>query len=168
MPVCTEVVGELRARFKAGATPSVLIRHVAVRHPDDPQPDWLVRAYFREAFGVPMLRVGPEQVRQIAAGGRLPSLNATVVPRMIEARPEWDHPAGPAADCWLDALPAAPTASADPEALPELAGSWGRMDDEAKGYVRRLLGDARALAERVHAVAALAEQLQHRPPTAGR
>jgi hypothetical protein len=158
MNVNPVVVGELRDMFRAGATPSALIRHIAARHAGEPHLDAVVRAYFREAFGVPMLRVGSEQVRDIAAGGSLPTLNATVLPRMIQNRTEWDALGG---ECWLDAIPVAPAPVA-PESIPELAGSWERLDDEAKRFVRRLLDTARALHENGSVLAALAEQLQAR------
>src|SRR4051812_49141345 len=156
MPVHPPVVGELRTLFKAGATPSALIRRVAERHAGEAGLDALVRAYFREAFFVPSLRVGPEQVRHLAAGGNLPVLTVTVLPRMLAARPRGDA----AADgCWL-APPPPPAEPAAPAALPELAGSWDRMDDDARRFVTRLIDSARAAHAHVAALAALAEQLQ--------
>lgn len=155
------VVLELRHQLRAGATPSALIRHIAACHTGEPHLDGLVRAYFREAFRIPMLRVGPEQVRDIAAGGSLPTLNTTVLPRMIQNRDEWDTHGD---ECWLDAIPVTP-APAEPESIPELAGSWDRLDDEAKRFVRRLLDTARSLHDNKSELAALAEQLQARAAT---
>src|SRR5437870_5033691 len=98
------VVNELRSLFKAGATPSALIRRIADHPVGKPNLDGLVRAYFREAFYVPMIRVGPEQVRQIAAGNGLLALNVTVLHQMIQTRREWDSPdraSGSCEGCWL-------------------------------------------------------------------
>jgi hypothetical protein len=163
------VVNELRALFRAGATPSAIIRRVAERHPFDPNLDGLVRAYFREAFHVPMIRVGPEQVQHVAQGGQLAGLNAAVVPQMLQARSRWDQSGGsrgPGQDCWMDAVApsdeAARSVASHPERIPELAGSWDRMDETARQFVTRLIGNAHALNETVHALAALAEQIQHR------
>ena len=163
MQVFPLVVNELRALFKDGATPSALIRQIAERHAGEPQLDGLVRLYFREAFHVPMIHVGPEQVRHVAAGGSLPTLNATVLPRMIQSRTVWDTAGGA---CWLDAVPISPTL-AEPSAIPELADSWEKLDDAAKQFVQRLLDSARALHDNVNVLAALAEQLQSRTEEAG-
>jgi hypothetical protein len=161
------VVNELRALFKSGATPSALIRRIADRHSGEPKLDALVRAYFREAFHVPMIRVGPEQVKQIAEGGGLAILNVTVLPRMIQTRWEWDVQDGSGGqpdDCWLDAVAttdeAALVAAADPELIPELAGSWDRMDDEAKQFIKRIIGNSHSSHEKVNALATLAERVQ--------
>lgn len=164
MPVHPPVVGELRALFRAGATPSALVRRVAERHAGDAGLDALVRAYFREAFHVPSVRVGPEQVRHAAAGGSLPVLNVTVLPRMVAARHEWDDAAG---GSWLDAA-AAPDEPPDPGTLPELARSWDRMDDDARRFVARLIDTARTSHDHVAALAALAEQLQQQVVAAPR
>jgi hypothetical protein len=161
------VVNELRSLFKTGATPSALIRRIADRHAGEPKLDVLVRAYFRDAFHVPMIRIGPEQVRQIAAGGSLPFLNVTVVHRMIQTRREWDALDGadsPSEGCWLDSVAATDEvtliAATDPQTLPELAGSWDRMDEEAKQFIKRIIGNSHSLHEKVNVIAALAEQLQ--------
>lgn len=163
MPVNSLVVNELRALFKSGATPSSLIRRIADRHPGEPKLDVLVRAYFNEAFHVPMIRVGPEQVKQIAEGGGLAVLNVTVLPRMIQTRREWDRQDG-SGGCWLDAVAApdeaALVAAADPERIPEFAGSWDRLDDEARQFIKRIIGNSHAMHEKVNALATLAEQVQ--------
>lgn len=160
MPVNLSLVRELRSLFKGGATPSALIRRIADRHSDDPHIDVLVRDYFREAFQVPMLRIGPEQVAAIAAGASLPVLNTTVVPRMIQTRPEWDD----AGECWLDGTAVHDetelVVTADPQHIPELAGSWDRLDDGAKQFIRRIIGNARSAGEKLDALAVLTERLQ--------
>jgi hypothetical protein len=167
MSVNPLLVNELRSLFKTGATPSALIRRIVDRHADEPKVDVLVRAYFREAFRVPMIRVGPEQVKQIAEGDGLPILNVTVLHRMIQTRREWDlldKPGDQSEGCWLDTVvatdEAATVATTDPKLIPELAASWERMDDEAKQFIRRMIGNAHSLHEKANALAALAEQLQ--------
>ena len=161
------VVTELRSLFKSGATPSLLIRRIADHHGSEPKIDLLVRAYFREAFHVPMLRVGLDQISQIAAGGSLSILNVSVVHRMIQTRRAWDSrdESSERVDaCWLDSVVATEEANliatTDPKSLPELAGSWDRMDDEAKQFVVRILSGSHLLHEKASALAALAEQLQ--------
>ncbi|MCI0700300.1 MAG: hypothetical protein L0241_04380 [Planctomycetia bacterium] len=163
------LVNELRALFKSGATPSALIRCIVERHPGEPAIDRVVRAYFREAFLVPMLQIGPEQVAQIAQGIGLPSLNGSVVHRMVATRSEWDKPAvqdETQQTCWLDSLAATDEAElirkTDPKALPELASSWEQLSEEGKRYITRVFANAQSLSERATVLAALAEQLQQR------
>lgn len=158
MPVDPLLVRELRAAFHAGATPAALVRRIAAHHPAGPRIDAVVRDYFREAFGVPMIRIGPDQVATLAAGGNVPGLTASVLPRVLAGAPRPD---------WL------PTSerpvAVEPERIPELAGSWDRMDDAAKDYVRRLLAAAGAAHEQVATLAALADRLQEQAAvTAGR
>ena len=167
MPINPVVVNELRTMFKSGATPSALIRRIAECHANEPRLDHLVRPYFRDAFHVPMLHVGPEQVKQIAEGGSLPMLNATTLHRMVQTRPEWDRADssdGSSRKTWLDlALEAgnsAMAAAADPKAIPELATSWNMIDDDAREFIRRLIGLSHSMHEQVHILAVLAERLQ--------
>jgi hypothetical protein len=163
------LVGELRTQFRRGATPTALIRRVVERHEGEPMLDRKVRDYFRVAFDVPVARIGPEMVETIRSGGSVPALNDTLLHRMIEARPGWDTEIG-RLGCWLDAVtataPAALNAAVDPQAFPELTGSWDSLDDTAKECIRRLVGNARGLHEQVNALAVLAEHLQQQVPPA--
>ena len=162
-------VKELRALFKSGATPSALVRRVAERHPGEPQIDRLVRAYFREAFHVPMLRVGREQVAEIARGVACPELNRNVVHRMVAIRSEWDKPAPENESlppCWLDTLTATDESimlkTIELATIPDLAAAWPHMSEEARRFVTRVIANANTLSEQVQVLAALAEQLQQR------
>jgi hypothetical protein len=160
-------VRELRTLFKGGTTPSALVRRIAERHPGEPQIDRLVRAYFREAFFVPMLQIGREQVEGIAQGGEAAALNSRYVHRMVAARGEWDSSA-PEGDtppaCWLDSVSATDEAellkNVESGTLPELADSWDRIDEQGKRFIARTVASAQALYETVQLLAALAEQLQ--------
>ena len=161
------LVSDLRALFKAGATPSTLIRCIADRHPGEPEIDRLVRAYFREAFFVPMLRVGRESVAEIAQGIGSPSLNGIAVHRMVATRSEWDKPTpddGTPQPCWLDSLTATDESQllkkVEAGTLPELAGSWDRIDEPGRRFIARAIASAQALYEKVQILAALAERLQ--------
>jgi hypothetical protein len=162
-------VNELRALFRAGATPSALIRRIAERHPDEPQIDRLVRAYFREAFHVPMLRVGREQVAEIVRGAACPALNGNVVHRMVAMRAVWDgaavDPTTPSA-CWLDSLTATDDAemlrTTEADTQSDRTSWWKQIDEEGRRFITRTVASARTLYEQVQVLAALAEQLQQR------
>jgi hypothetical protein len=160
------LVSELRVQFKAGATPSALIRVIAERHAGEPAIDVLVRAYFREAFLVPMLQVGKEQIALIAQGTGLPAINSSVVHRMVATRSEWDTVPGddPAQSSWLDYVTATDEAemlrNTEAETRPKSVPWWNKLDDEGKRSVTRTIANARTLYERVQILTALAEQLQ--------
>lgn len=158
------LVSELRELFKSGATPSAVIRRVAERYAGEARLDAVVRNYFRVAFDVPVARIGPEMVEAILGGAGVPALNHSLLHRMIETRSGWDTKAVESEVCWLDGVTATSTAAlvadADPQTVPQLAGSWDQMDDAARVYLRRVLGNYDALYEQVRALAALAEALQ--------
>jgi hypothetical protein len=162
-------VNELRALFKAGATPSSLVRRIAERFPDEPQIDRLVRAYFREAFHIPLLRVGNDLIIEIAQGGACPALNHSLVHRMVATRSDWDKPipegeTPPAS--WMDSVTATDESEMskriDAGTIPEFAEGWPRLSEEAKRYITRVIANANTLYEQVQVLAVLAEQLQQR------
>jgi hypothetical protein len=92
MQVDLAFVRHLRALFKAGATVSSLVRAIAERHQGAAYIDTVVRAYFREAFHIPMLLIGPEQVAQIARGDELQVFNERIAARIVNNQPAWDAP----------------------------------------------------------------------------
>jgi hypothetical protein len=159
------LVNELRSAFKAGATPSALVRRIAERYPGAGSIDVVVRAYFREAFCVPMLRIGPEQVAELVNGGGLPVLNGSVLHLMVANRSEWDQPGtGEDQRCWLAAVRATPAAELlrdfDPKSIPELARAWDQLDEQGKQFIRRAIANAQSLYEESRVAGALAERLQ--------
>lgn len=160
------LVGELRTLFKSGATPSALIRVIAERHAGESQLDRVVRAYFREAFAVPMLRVTREHVEHIVQGGDGAWLNSRVVHQMVAARVEWDAPAdgAPRAACWLDGLTAADESATlrdfETRTAAEPPAWWDKLDEAGQRDIARTAANAQSLYERVQVLAALAERLQ--------
>jgi hypothetical protein len=168
MVVRPEVISELRCLFKVGATPSRLIAHILAQHPEDTNRFYLVQRYFHEAFSVPQVRWPANRRDEDANGLRLAYLNALIVHQMIQYRPEWDQAEGggcaPGSVNWLDSLAATDDhdllEQAQPADIPELAGSWDRLDEEARKYVKRLHGNVNGLYERVAILARLAECLQ--------
>lgn len=163
MTTDTRFAAELRTLFKGGATPSAVVRRIAERYAGEPRLDAIVRQYFRVTFDVPVARIGPEMVEAILDGDGVPALNRSLLHRMIEARPAWDAEVE-RSESWMDGLtatsPVSLVANADPQTIPQLAGSWDRMDDGAKAYICRILGNSDELYEQVNALAVLAERLQ--------
>jgi hypothetical protein len=167
MQTDSRVVDELRSLFKAGATPSALVRRIAELHHGELSLDRLARVYFREAFGVPMLQIGSELVDRIACGEGCAPLTSRVVHQMVAARREWDRPNtpdGPQPACWLDSVTATDDAAllraVEAGTLPEFASCWEHLDEGAKRFIARTVAGARALHEKVQILAALAERLQ--------
>jgi len=161
------LVLELRSLFKAGATPSALIRVIAERHSGEPAIDYIVRLYFREAFLIPMLQIGKEVVEHIAQGGEAAVLNSRVVHRMVAARSEWDKPTAlNEPTCWLDSVTATDESAilrtVESQNAAEPPAWWGSLDDEGRRFVSRTVANAQSLYERVQVLAALAEQLQQK------
>lgn len=153
------VIAELRALFKQGATPSRLVRHVVAEHGSGPDTDRLVRAYFREAFGVSMFRASASLLdlppEQLAFAG----ITARTVHQMVERRREWD-----ADGSWMDPLTATDVgtqfAQAHPERAPGLAVVWGQLDESTRDELRRLFSGSHYQHEQVEILSRLVEQLQ--------
>jgi hypothetical protein len=153
------VIAELRSLFRQGATPSRLVRHVVEHHGRGPDTDRLIRAYFREAFGVPMLRASatlldlpPEQLP-------FAPVTARYVHEMVEHRGEWDAESG-----WMDTLSATNVGTqfrqAHPEREPGLALVWEQLDEPTRDVLRRLYSSQQHLSETTAILSRLVEQLQ--------
>lgn len=162
-----QLVTELRTQFKLGATPSALVRTIAERYPDESQIDRLVRAYFREAFHIPMLRIGREQVEHIRSGGEAAWLNRRVPHQIIAFRGQWDSASSQDEShvpSWADSLTAKDEflyfREAQAQAATELGDSWASLDEQQKQFICRTVASAQSLYEQVQVLAALAEQLQ--------
>lgn len=170
MPADPQVVAELRSLFKDGATPSRLIRHIVDRHPGEERLHFLVQDYFREAFAVGLVRISKRALDEPdSADLPLAFLNIHLTHEMVGTRPKWDRDDSSPANgrpSWLAPLSATDEAAlieqTQPVTLPELAGCWDRLDPIAQAYVRRVLGNADALYERVQILARLAERLQQK------
>jgi hypothetical protein len=50
------MIDKLRQLFLDGATPSQLMHHIAQHHEEDGRLHFAIMDYFREAFGIPLLR----------------------------------------------------------------------------------------------------------------
>lgn len=97
-----KVIAELRSLFKTGATPSRLVRHIVAEHGTTPDTDRLVRAYFREGFGVPMFRASASLLTLPPEALSFAGVNSGTVHQIVQHRAEWDTDGGTS---WLDSLP---------------------------------------------------------------
>ncbi len=141
------VIAELRDLFRGGATPSRLVRHILARHDGEPQLDRLVRAYFREAFGVPMFRASADLLTLPAEQLPFAGVSADTIHQIIARRAEWDTGGE---SSWMDTL----TATDEGQLL------GGSVPEHSPESVRRLTATARHLHEQVAILSRLVEQLQ--------
>jgi hypothetical protein len=162
-----EVVHELRALFKEGATPSRLFRHIVERHPGERNSHALIQAYFWEAFGIPIVRgLSPTDEYQ-HTDLRYAFLNEQLVHDMIQQRGEWDDSSGAEASgrgSWLDPLKADDDQQrlrqVQAMAIPELSRCWSQLTPKEQSFIQRSLATANGLYESVKILARLAECLQ--------
>jgi hypothetical protein len=171
MTIKPSVIEELRSLFKGGATPSRLIQHIVARHPNEER-DWhgLIQAYFREGFGVPIVRglVPAETYGDMDL--RYAYLNEDVLHEMVQARSAWDRdetaPEG-ALPSWLDALTATSPLDRLHEARqrgpsPDLAESWSSLSESERRAIQLANSGYQGRTEMVRILARLAERLQQR------
>jgi hypothetical protein len=163
------VIAELRALFKSGATPSRLMRLIVAHLGELPlhETDRLIRAYFREAFGIPMFRASAGLLASGHEGLRISHVNGNVIHLMIANRKDWDKDVSEndqLATSWMDDLYASNETSlieqCPPALLMELKGVWDSLDDRTKKYIKRLTGNCQVLYEKVAILSTLVEQLQ--------
>ena len=154
-----DVVTELRALFKDGATPSRLIRHIVERHEGERGYHALIQAYFLEAFGVPIVRGLNPTDDYHHADLRYAFLNEQLVHDMIE---KWDAHSG--AGSWLDQLKAEDDqqrmSQVQANTIPELSRCWSQLTPKEQAFIQRSLATANGLHESVKILARLAECLQ--------
>ena len=162
------VINEMRALFKAGATPTRLMRHILAHHEPQilPWTDKLIRAYFREAFRIPMFRLSAGLLAEGQKGLIIAHINRNVIHQMIVNGSEWDkeNANAPTGSSWMDSLTATDESQmveqSHPELWKELGGSWDKLDDSARKCIKRLIGNFQTQNEKVEILATLAEQLQ--------
>jgi hypothetical protein len=156
------VIAELRALFKAGATPSRLVRHIVAEHGTTPDTDRLVRAYFREAFGVPMFRASADLLTLPPEQLPFAGITARTVHQMVENRTEWDTEG--TARSWMESLAATDVGElftqTHPEREPGFDVVWQQLDEPTRNSLRRLISSNQLLSEQVAILSRLAEQLQ--------
>lgn len=132
--------------FKDGATPSRLVRRILLICADEHgrEQDRIVRAYFREAFGIPLFRASaelldapPEKLLFAGYGGQ-------IIQEIVARRNEWDR--NPSRDpSWLDAIP------------PMRSNSGAPFDEDT---FRRVIANCDQYREKSEILSYLVERLQ--------
>jgi len=161
------VIAELRELFKSGATPSRLMRHIIAHHGQQiiPWTNKLIRAYFREAFGIPMFRASADLLAMGPEGLRIAPESAVVIHEMVKKRTEWDRSRiTKAEETWMDSLAVTEalkqTDSTQTESFAGNSNWWNQLDDETKQYVKEMIVYTHSLSLKVAILSTLAEQLQ--------
>jgi hypothetical protein len=167
MTVNPLVVEELRALFKAGATPSRLIEHLVTRHGGEPNEHALIQEYFREAFGVAIVRGLRPFDDYRHEDLRYAFLNQDLLHEMIEKQASWNP--GRTTDnsgerSWLDSLtatdPTEQVRKAEATGMPELADVWNSLKPAERSVINRIIAGFNTRAEMATILARLAERLQ--------
>ena len=158
-----ELVAELRGLFIDGATPSELMHRIALRHEGDRRLHFILRDYFREAFGIPLLRnvVSDEDY---SPAFRHAHYNRDVVPEMIQRIGDWNT--ADLTGSWLEKVSVHSLVdhvqrleAYHPE---ELERVWDELHDKEKAYVRRQSARIDHSWDVVKSLAQLAERLQQK------
>lgn len=164
MEIQQVVIEELRSMFKDGATPSRLIQHIVARHP--PRGNWhgLIQDYFREGFGVPIVRGLAPGENYHDIGIRYAFLNQDLLYEMVRSRSMWDKESlqpGNAGPTWLDALDRIQdTKQAGPP--PDMAESWDKLGERERNLLALSNSSHKSKSEQIRILACLVERLQQR------
>lgn len=158
-----ELVAELRESFIDGATPSELMHRIALRHEGDRCLHFILRDYFREAFGIPLLRnvVSDEDY---SPAFRHAHYNRDVVPEMIQRMGDWNTT--DLTGSWLENVSVGSLVdhvqrikAYPPE---ELKRVWDELSEKEKAYVRRQSARINQSWDVAKSLALLAERLQQK------
>ena len=155
------LITELRNLFKGGATPSRLVRLIVARHGSGPQIDRLIRAYFREAFRLPMFRASASLLTMPSQELPFAGVNAGAVHQIVERRAEWDREPSSGVT-WMDALQTRGEGveRTAPEQSGEFAALREQLGEPARDYLKRLVWGSQDLHEKVVILSRLVERLQ--------
>ncbi len=169
MHINQSVIDELRSMFKEGATPSRLIQHIVARHPNEGNWHGLIQAYFREGFGVPIVRGLDPLENYENPNLRYAYLNEDVLHEMVQFRNKWDQEDNNEGNLssWLDSLVAT-----DPvERLEEFkrqeppttwSESWSSLNEKERNSIALTNSGYKGRTEMVHILARLVERLQQK------
>jgi hypothetical protein len=168
MRVDPRIVTELREMFLNGATPSRLVRHIAVRHEGDQDWPTYVEPYFAEAFSVTTFAMVGHSAEVDLDRTDLSGIDVDLLRDMVGRKAAWRESADHiSASAWCDGLTVSPDDLAmndkiRPESHPALTDSWESMKPRAREFVRQAMVNAQGYYERMEVFVRLSEQLQKR------
>jgi hypothetical protein len=155
------IVDELRRMFTEAATPSRLMHFLEQHFKNDPRLHFLIMDYFREAFGMPL-------VRNVLAGDDYsPSIrhahyNRDVVPEIVQRIEAWN--AANLEGSWLDGLSVSSltdhTERLKVARFEELDRVWDTLSDSERLFIIRKVALKDYYWDVVKSLALLAERLQ--------
>jgi hypothetical protein len=158
-----ELVAELRESFIDGATPSELMHRIALSHDGDRLLHFRIGDYFREAFGIPLLRHVTSD-ENYSPALRHAHFNRDVVPEMIQRIGEWNTV--DLAGSWLEDVTVRSVVdhlrrleTSRPE---ELERVWEKLSEKEKTFIRRKSARIDRAWEVSKSLARLAERLQQK------
>ncbi len=167
MPIQASVIQELRSMFKAGASPSRLIQHIVNRHPHEGNWHGLIQDYFREAFGVSIVRGLTPSENYADIDLRYAYLNEDVLHEMVQMRSSWDQELNQEGvlPCWIDTLVATSATDRLREGKrlgppPDFSEGWEKLSESDRAGIIRVNSSYKGRTELVHILARLVERLQ--------
>lgn len=157
------LVAEIRRMFVDGATPSLLMQHIAARHPGDPRIHLIIMDYFNEAFQLPLLRnVVPGE--DYSPSSRHAHYNRDVVPEIVRKIPDWHS--GSLAGTWLEGAVVRSSrehvARLSGSRRPELSRIWDTLNDEEKQFITHRIAMKDYYWDALKSLALLSERLQQK------
>ncbi len=154
---------ELRRRFIDGATPSELMHLIATHHKDDRCLHFIIGDYFREAFGIPLLRnVVPD--KDYAPDLHHAHFNRDVVPEMVQRIGAWNDVNLDGS--WLNGLSVHSVREhvvrLKDIRIEELERVWGDLNEKEKLFILRKIAFINYDWEVIKALSLLTERLQQK------
>ncbi len=114
-----------------------------------------------------MFRASAGLLAEGQEGLQIAHVNRNVIHLMISNRNQWDKEAlanGDDSPSWIDSLVATDEAQAiekcQPELLNELKEDWDKLNDQAKKFIKRMIGNSLTHYEKIEILATLVERLQ--------
>lgn len=167
MELQPEIISELRAMFKDGATPARMVEYIRL-HEGAKRP-WfaVVMQYFFAAFRCTSIRV-PARVEEYGTcSQKLVKTSPDVLHDIILQREHWENEESEVREeHWFDALTAADLMEhleqVDLAAIPELANSLEHIDAQGQEYIKTRFASACRHYEQVRILSHLAERLQQK------
>ncbi len=158
-----KLIDELRRMFLDGATPSQLMNQIASQHGDDPRLHFVIKDYFREAFGIQLLR-NVNSDGDYAPHGRHAHFNRDIIPDIVERIEEWNQAS--LEGSWLGGNVIRSLSEhvehLESARFDELDRVWATLNEREKLFIIRKIAMKDYYWEVVKLLASMAERLQEK------